>query len=273
MFTLVGYYDAVAHPTLAPVTAIPDPHVRVSGNDIYVPEWNKILGVLASGDDMTECRLQSPSLRRLANQRVTPVGNYALPLTIASQYVNEGGTATYTIYSKDVDPDVYFNNLLERPRTLDIAEALNAYAVNGSATAEWILVWLFDTIEALPPGEIISVEATSSVTLVVGEWVNGALTFTQTLPAGRYAVVGMRAQHSNLVAARFVFVGLPHRPGVLGVAGPGYPEIPLFRFGHLGNWGEFEHDSPPTVDFLGSTAGSVTLDVYLDLIQVRAGRA
>ena len=254
MFTLVGFYDATQHNTLAAVDAIPDPHIRVSGDDIYVPMWNKVMAVVAEGQNIAQCRLQSPSLRRLANQRIVPVNATVTPVT--------------------ADRMRYFQDFKEHPRTLDIAEALNVFAVNGGATDEFILVWLMDAMAPLPAGEIFTIESTviAAVTLVLGEWVNGAMTFTQTLPAGRYAVVGMRPEDGYVHAARLVFPDVSHRPGSPGTSNGTYYNKDLFRYGRLGSWGEFEHDAPPSVDFLANTAGARSPEVYFDLIQVRAGR-
>jgi len=252
MFTMVGYYDLDSHAALTAVAAITDPHVRVSGDDIYVPALNKILGCFAGGASMEQCRLQSPSLRRMVNQRIEPVYPEGMPP--GSWYGDRG------------------HIFKERPRTLDIAESLNAFTINPAAADEYIFLWLMDKLEALPPGEIISIRSTSVITLVEGAWVNGAITFTQTLPAGRYAVVGMRAEKQVCVAGRLVFPDISPRPGVIGTPRYFNHDIPEFRYGGLGNWGEFEHDAPPSIDIIGDTAGEDTMAIVLDLIQVRAGR-
>ena len=252
MFTMVGYYDATTHASLAEIDGIADPHVRVNGNDIYVPKWNKLLGVFGGGANCTDIRLQSPSLRRLVNQRIGGVYPEALP---AANWMGA------------------FAHIWKAfPRTLDIAEALNAFAINGGSTDEYVFVWLMDQLDPLPAGEMVTIEGTVSVTSVEGAWVNGALTFTQTLPSGRYAVAGMRAEAGAGVAARLVFPDTSPRPGVIGVPHYYEPGLLDFRYGGLGNWGEFEHDAPPTVDFIAREAASITVYVMLDLIQVRAGR-
>jgi len=253
MFTLVGYYDATAHAALAAIAAIADPHVRVSGNDIYVPALNKMLAVFAGGSGLEECRMQSPSLRRLVNQRIEFIYPQAMP---------PGDWMGLEVHLWK-----------ERARTLDIAEALNAFCLNSvAAAAEYVFIWLMDKLEALPAGEIASLEGTVSLTAVVGAWVNGAITFTQTLPAGRYAICGMRIRGGSVVAARCVFPDISPRPGCIGTPHYYEPGIAAFRYGGLGNWGEFEHDAPPSIDVLGATAGALTYDVVMDLIQVRAGR-
>lgn len=253
MFTLVGFYDTAAHTALTAIAGIADPHVRVSGNDIYVPNLNKLMAVFAGGWDMEQCRLQSPSLRRMANQRIAHIFDGTCP---PSQWM-------YLVLH-----DYHLN-----PRTLDIAEALNAFCLNGvGAGEEWVLVWLMDRSEGLPSGEIFTIEGTTTVTGVLGNWVNGALSFTQTLAAGRYALAGLRSEDTAVVAVRCVFTDTSPRPGVLGSHSAYTPSIPLFRQGGLGSWGEFEHDAPPTIDVLCNADGAVTPEIVMDLIQVRAGR-
>lgn len=252
MFTMIGFYDATAHAALAAVDGIADPHVRVSGNDIYVPNLNKLLGYFAGGSGCTEARLQSPSLRRVVNQRINPVYPEALP---ANSYYGDRGH--------------FFKAM---PRTLDIGEALNAYCLNVAATAEYVFVWLMDKLDPLPAGEMVSIEADATITLIEGAWVNGALTFGQTLPAGRYAVAGLRAAKHECIAARLVFPDTSPRPGTLGRGHYYEHDFPETRYGGLGNWGEFEHDAPPTVDVIGSAAGAQAIVFTLDLVQVRSGR-
>lgn len=252
MFTLVGYYDLDSHAALTAVAAIADPHVRVSGDDIYVPALNKILGVFAGGAACMECRLQSPSLRRMVNQRIEPVYPEALP-----------ANSWYSLV-----PHIW----KERARTLDVAESLNAFTINVAASDEYVFVWLMDKLEALPAGEIFSIQASATITDVEGAWVNGALTFTQTLPAGRYALVGMRPRGAQTIAARLVFPDISPRPGSLGKQHYYELDIPDFRYGGLGNWGEFEHDAPPSLDAIGNTSAQVAHYITLDLIQIRAGR-
>ena len=256
MFTLGGFFDETDHwPTADAVDAIPDPYLKVSGNDLYVPSQNKLLAVYAAGQVMGGCRLQSPSLRRMANQRIAPVGHFPLPANLASWNV-----------------PLLLHDYKNNPRTLDVAEALNAYCTNDGDIGEWVFVWLMDALAPLPGGEIFTILATSSITGVVANWVNGALTFVQTLPAGRYAIVGMRVENDKCVAARLVFPDVSQRPGCVSSFDAFREDHPFFRQGYLGSWGEFEHDAPPSVDFIQNAVGLTYPVVIFDLIQTRAGR-
>jgi len=265
VFTLVGYSESVALATLQPIAALADQHVTVSGDDLTVPELNHVIGVLAFSANLRQAQLVSPSLRRMWLYDLFPLlQQAALP---SEQAVNEGGTATY-----DIPQGVGFNDLHDVPLELDVAEKLNFYCDNNNNLERTTgLVWLADGVQAPRKGAVFTIKATSSTTLTAYEWTNGTLSFTQTLPAGRYAVVGMAYKSDNAIAARLVFVGGTWRPGCIGQASYEARRPSLFRYGNLGVWGEFEFDQPPTVDFLAAAADT-SEEVWLDLIQVRAGR-
>ena len=120
----------------------------------------------------------------------------------------------------------------------------------------------------VPAGEIITVKATATETLVANKWTNAQLEFVDELGAGRYAVVGMRAKSDGLIAARLVFSEIPWRPGVVGIDAFGDLDVPRFRMGKAGIFGEFEHTNPPTVDFL-SISADTSETVWLDIIKIR----
>ena len=246
MFTLIGYNETfTGAATLDPVTPIADAHVRVEGNNIVVPGGlNHLLGVYGLGSVLTGVRIDSPSLRRTLLLDVEPIDTGSEP-------------ASY--------PPLF--NMFYAPLPLDEFEPIRFLAsVSGAGTATG-LVWLGDGPQSPVAGDIFTARATAGVTCTTGAWSNGALTFDQTLPAGRYQVVGMRAYGAGLAAARLVFVGGTWRPGCIGFDGYNDVENDVFRRGKLGVWGEFAHDQPPTVDFLAVASTSSEV-VYLDLIKV-----
>ncbi len=248
MFTLVGYSESQdTGGNLTYVAALADQHVRVEGDNIVVPEeMANLCAALAVGATITQARVESPSLRR------------TLLLDLPEVNVN----------AEPVFP-LAWSEMFTNPIPLDAFEPLRALVAEGAAGAEreTVLIWLGDGAQASVGGEIYTVRATSSTTLTAYTWTNGALTFDQTLPAGRYQVVGMRAESTGLIAARLVFVGLPWRPGCVGCDAAGDHIPPIFRRGRLGVWGEFAHDQPPTVDFL-SVSADTSEEVWLDLIKV-----
>lgn len=252
MQTMVGWFENQNAAALTPNLALADPHVRVVGDDIIVPgKLTKLAGIYGWGADIVQGQLQSPSLRRRANIDVIPLDSADEPTS---------------------NPP--WMDLFERMIQLEAAEALNFFGIEDNAGAGDMacFIWLADMIDPIPEGDIFTVRCTNASTLVADAWTNGALVFTQTLPAGRYAVVGMRAESAGLRAARLVPVGESHRPGVIGFDIYQDVEPSRFRFGNAGVFCEFEHDAPPTVDFMSLSADAAQV-VWLDLIIIRAGKA
>ncbi len=248
-YTIIGYSDTATGATIENVSALADPHVRVSGDDIVVPELNKVIGVYVLASSHSQARLSSPSLRKLIEPDIEPFDLVNPPLP----------TDNLPIY-----------DLRERPYTLDVSESLNFQTVASAAGhRSYGIILLSDgKLGPIPSGQITTIRATNTTTLVANVWKNGALTFAQTLPAGRYAIVGMRAQSTTLIAARLVFTGYSWRPGVIGCATDAIDLPAMFRMGGLGVFGEFEHNTPPSVDFLAS-AGDTSQVVHLDIIKIR----
>jgi hypothetical protein len=249
VFHLVAYEQSVDPASaVTNINAIREEIVFTNGVDIRVPSLlPNVLGYAVTINDasLVRAQLASPSLRQLANIDVEPI----VQALVFGSY-----------------PEVTY--LPDGPIPLTPDEALNL-AVLSDPAAPVIhrgLVWLCDGPVNQSKGEIITVRATSAVTLVTGTWVNGALTFLQSLPAGKYQVVGMRARGTNLVAARLVFPEQVARPGVAAVNAIGDLDHPMQRAGRLGVWGQFPHTNPPTVDCLGVTDSAQTY--IFDLVRV-----
>lgn len=252
-FTLVGWYECQDNAALALIAALADQHVRVEGDNIIVPGWApNLFGYYAYGLHMTMAQLASPSLRALANLDIKPLDRASEPTSTPP-----------------------FHDLFDTPIPLEPSEMLTFYGAEDAAATgmQACLAWLGDAITPIPAGRLFTVRAEETVTaLTVDVWNNRSLTFEQTLPAGRYACVGARAQAAGLRAFRFCPVGAYHRPGAIGFDANGDIEPQRFRRGKAGVWFEFEHDQPPTVDLL-SLSADTDVKLWLDLIQIRAGRA
>jgi hypothetical protein len=238
MFSLIAYYEAQdGAAALHNVAAIQDQHVKASGDYVYIPKaMPNIIGkaCLSNADAaLTLARLNSPSLRRIAYPEIEPI------------------VAAVTFGSP---PEGILHP--ECPIPVDPDEGL-AFEINSDETAdsstEYGLVFLSDGPQAPVKGAIFPVRATAAITLSAGVWVNGNLTFSQSLPVGVYDIVGMRARGTNLVAARLVFNAYINRPGVVAVNAISDQDHFYTRYGHMGVFGRFDHTTPPTVDCLGVT--------------------
>lgn len=252
MFTLVAFQEA--EPSAAAVAenvaGVPDQHVRVEGDIIYMSELNDILAVYCGGAaTLTEAYLASPSLRRLANYYISPIELAGMPV----------GDDSFIMHPQS-------------PLSLEENEGLEVIVTDSAgvgAVNTTVGVWLADGPQLPITGEIFHVKATSTITEVVNTWVNGTITFDQVLPVGRYQIVGARCWIDDGVLFRFVPIGAANRPGGLCSGGIGYKAHDLQRNGGLGVWCEFDQITPPSVEVLANEgAAGTAVELYIDLIKI-----
>lgn len=234
---------------LTAINAVQDQVLTTSGVDIRVPAALPFLvghAALLGNATPSRAQIQSPSLRALANLDIEPIVG-ALVFGSPPEQMIHG----------------------DSPIPLVANESINfaAQATGGLATENYGLAWMADGPLQPVKGSIYSLRATAAITLSANTWVNGNLTFSQTLPAGTYQVVGMRARGINLVAARLVFVGGMWRPGVAARDALGDLDPYAARYGAMGVWGQFDSTTPPTIDCLGVTDSAQVFD--FDIIRVK----
>ena len=248
MFTTVAYYqDVDCAAAYVAINACADQHIRVSGKHIYIGDLSNIVGVYASGGGTTlGAYLDTPSLRRFVLYDIDPIQAGVTP----------SGSESFRMFP---------TNALALMKN----EGMDFYikATDGSASHKFGLIWLADGALAPVGGEIFTLQGDVTATGVAGTWVNGTISFRQTLPVGRYAVVGAACYGASLIAFRFVPVGAFNRPGGLGSANLGARGLDQQRKGGMGVWFEFDAITPPTIDILSNSTTS-SHSVYLDLIKL-----
>lgn len=248
MLHTIAYELSGSEAALTALTPVPDPTLRVSGNDFFVPaDLSYIVyaaGMINSALATLRMQIQSPSLRSTLNFDISPLANGLVFGTTPARM-----------------------NLFGSPLAISPNEPLDVFAQNGAAVMNRAVLWLADGPVKPTQGKIYTVRFTTSITLATATWVNGAVTFGQTLPAGHYQTVGMRIWSANGVAARVFHVGSKYRPGIQlanAEANVGWND---FRHGNCGVLGEFDNTTPPSFDMLGITD---TAQVgYLDLIKTQ----
>ena len=252
MFTVAGFYEVQTPSGYTKIAVCADQHRSVQGDDLYVPELNKLAGVCIRSQQISRGRLLSPSLNRMGALDIIPLRQQ---------------------WQQDIDEDGHWMDLFHMPIDLDVAEALNLeiYEDTPASGYEFGLVWLMNQVDPVPSGRVHVLRATGSTTMVVGTWTASQLTLPSDLPSGRYAVIGATFEGSSIVFGRLIFPGQTWRPGCLGIGEEPYPGSQKFRLGRKGLWGHFEHHAPPQVEYLCRSADTEQV-VYLDVIQVRSGR-
>lgn len=238
MFHLAAFSASIAQGSLLQVAALPDQALNTYNNSIAVPEeLPNIFMLTGLALNMQRAQLQSPSLRRLFLEEITPLEVSAVaPASWDLWYLGEDAFA------------------------LQPNELLQGWAQQGSAGAQVVtlLAWLCDQPpQAIPATDVHTLRITAAGTAVANAWTNMPLAFDQTLPAGRYQIVGARMRSTNILAFRFVVRGYPWRPGMVGNVNIGDTILPsYFRRGELGVWAEFSNLVQPTLDVLCNAADS-----------------
>lgn len=247
MFTTVAFYVAAGSSptTLTEVAVLADQSVNYSANDLTVPKLSKLMAVLGIATDIERLQVEAPSLRDLFLEEISPLVRAQVP----------------------TGPDGGVVNMTRSPLELVTSEVLNVLLENTANTyASYILIWLCDDAPQEVQGDIHTVRAVPATAPTAFAWTHSILTLSQSLPVGRYALVGAAWVDASGIAARFKVTGYPWRPACpASTIGLG-DQYDLFRKGKLGTWLEFDHDSPPTVDLLsGSTTAG---EIFLDLIKL-----
>ncbi len=252
MFTLVAWSKSQAGTTTYQnIAAVPDNHLTVKDNYVYISALNKLLGVyVAGGAEAMAAYLASPSLRRLAYYDIALI-------PAANEPTADEGIELFP----------------ENPLPLASGEGLEVL-LKSSATASVVMsvvAFLGDAAIVPVGGEIstfLATVGTASANTVASKWSSAAITFRQTLPVGRYQVVGAKLITADGVAFRFIPVGESHRPGGITSSLPGSKAPAIQRFGKMGVWFEFDSQTPPSIEILSNAAISADLTMYIDMIKI-----
>lgn len=244
---VVGYETSASQASPIAITPIPDGIVQIQSNDILVPNTvNNIIVAAAMINSATatlRAQLTSPSLRATVPVDLSPIVNGlvfgSLPRIIP---------------------------FVGSPLPLVVAEPLDALIQNGAAVMNRVFVTFADGSPKPTSGKVYSVRFTASASLVTASWVNSSITFSTSLPAGNYQMVGSRLWSTNGVYYRYFFKGSFFRPGAPCLNVEDNNEWPLFRVGNLGVWDQFNNVTPPSVDVMGIT--DTAQAGYMDLIKV-----
>lgn len=250
MFSIYGFHTKLASSTTAAtaLTPVTDAIATVASPYLYVPALSQLLGGYLIGQGADQAYIQTPSLLQIGNFRIAPLDTAAAvpasPLPLSLQPAS--------------------------PVKLNPTEGMQFFSDNANSSNQYDtvgIVFLSDGPIAPVNGDIRTIKATCTTSATGFSWQNAALTFSDTLPAGNYNLVGMRVEGAHVLAARVVFQGNASvRPGCIGVGSATKLADPLFRKGNLGVWGAFSQFNPPSLDVM-TDGTSETAVIFLDIIK------
>lgn len=233
--------------TNAAVAAVQDNWLtRTVAATFTLPRPMRLRAAYSAGVSLTRARINTPSFRYVGLPYVGPVN---LTLTVPTP------------------PNVYDYGQ-NGPTIPTVDDIVAEHTLGGAAPEnELTLIWLQDKEIAVPYQAEYRIRYTGTITGSAGTWVSGTMTPDQTLPNGRYAVVGMDAVGTNLVGARLLFANGGPRPGCLARNAVGGVPFLLFSNGSLGVYGTFDSLAQPNLEIFVSGANTAQ-EVYLDLIRI-----
>ena len=217
-----------------------------SSSNFFAPRGATIYAAFGGGTDASRQRINVPNLREIGFPSIAPLGTGT---TIASP-------PNLAVYG-DMGP---------MPNETDEI-SVEAVHSNVGAHVQWAVMLLKFGHMPVPSGRNYRLRATASVTAVVGSWASGALTLDQNLPAGNYAITGIDAFGTNLLAARLIFPGGGWRPGCMARNSVSSVPHTLFNSGKLGVLGVFNTVAVPSLEVYAEAANS-SQEVYLDVTKV-----
>jgi len=228
------------------MTAVTDQIAHTEGDNLYVPPNSNLVGEVAfmGATAPGYPYLVSPSLREFSKLYVHPVNALVTPMSIPLGL-----------------------NIPHTPIKLVQGEGLQAYDNSNPGVAELhsMIVFLADAPIQPVMKNFITVKATASVTSTAGKWGSGTISFSDTIPVGRYAIIGCKCVAADVMAFRLVLSTGSNRPGGIAHSSLEYESYPHQRAGGMGVWGEFHSLTPPSLEILGD--GSAASQVLLfDLV-------
>ena len=111
------------------------------------------------------------------------------------------------------------------------------------------------------------VRGSATFAAVPSVWSSGQIVLETDLEQGRYAVIGLRAQGTSLIAARLIFPKQGFRGMVLGTNAINAHMDERFLRGDFGSIGEFQNFVPPKIETF-CTAADAKVDVQLNVVKI-----
>jgi hypothetical protein len=245
--TLCNVATCVAGASDTDLTAQVDPQVTVQNSHYLLNEDMKLLAAYVMGGNVTRAKLDSPKLRALYLPFLVPVDRVTTP-------ADEANVLDFTGFEL----------------ILRAGEEIRFLASNDAGADEknYVISFFGSGNRNVPTGPIFTMRTTATITTVADTWTLGSLTFDQTLPSGRYSIVGAMVHGTGLIAARFVLPLTNKRPGVVCAQTAGQTSTSIFRRGRMGEFGQFHNTALPSIEVLKGSAAATSVVAYLDLVRL-----
>jgi hypothetical protein len=247
MFHLSAFFVSISTTADTDVPAVVDDILTIQNNHFVLQRPYQLLAGAAMSATISRAKLASPSMRQIASPYIRPLILAAKPPT---------------------NPNIWLldhNPFIIPPFEEVQMQGTSAIAMgNENFTG---LIWLADNITPLPIGNIIPLRITSTTAAVANAWTSIALTFTDTLPSGVYAMVFSEHRSANGIAHRWIFSNQLERPGFMSMTNL-TDRLPYAQAkGQFGVMGRFRSNDLPRLQVM-CNAADASHEVYAHIVRV-----
>ena len=247
MHHLLAWRVSAADATAVDVTPVAD-SIWAIQNGHFMPQRNWLLQAAYFGAaGPNRARFITPTFRQITTPWIRPVNTDIVPANVV-------GAADYR-----ANPLMF--------RALEEIQLEGMQTTGGAAVVVGIAAVSKEPIVPAPQGDIYTLRGTGATTVTAGAWSLITVTWQDTLPAGRYALVGGTFIGATAIAGRCILEEQVDRPGWLGNAAADNVGSTIGLKGGLGVWGQFTGNRFPNVEMLCNAADTAQ-EIYLDLIKI-----
>jgi len=244
-FHAAAYAAASSTAGNVPLTPALDDELTIRGTGYFLTEPWQVPFVFATGNTLIQALLVSPTLRRVTPPDLFPLNGTLIP----------GDDSNIVDYRGN-------------PFQLAENESLEVlHDDSAGTTVDAAIVGLSKRHIPAPAGRIWTIRATLVGTAVAITWTALTATFTEDLPNGRYAVVGLDCFGATSICMRMIFKGQNERPGCICKTNAEMRAPLMFGKGRLGMWGEFDNQSFPNFEVFAS-AGDTAQTILMDIVKI-----
>lgn len=249
MYHTFAYEELVATTDDTDLDAIRD-DVLIVQNDHFLPQADlQLLWAFACAADLNRAKIVTPSFRQVSPPFIRPIEGAAAP----------GDNCPVADYR---------DNPLIIPGLAEVA--IEASSDTATTDQTYVVLGASDRgITPVPRGDVFTMRGVSTTAAVASTWTTLAMSWADTLPPGRFAVVGMELIGAGNIAGRLILENQIWRPGCIAGTDVQNRGPAMFRKGRLGSWGTFRATALPQVQVLCNTT-TASHTAYIDLVRLAA---
>lgn len=246
MFHLAAYSASIATGVETDLTPVPDTIITIQNGHLLPNQELNLIFAAAMATNIQRARISTPKM-----------------LVVTTPYIR--GIMAGLVPTSPAQLATYLNS----PFTLRATEEIQVLALQNAAGAQRVTVLMgLQTSPNMPiSGDIFTIRGTSTTAAVANTWTPLTMTWQNTLPNGRYAIVGLQHQSANGQACRLSIESERYRPGCMSQAALSDIAHPYFMKGAMGKWAEFSNYAFPVPEVLANAADAAH-EVYMDLIRL-----